>query len=74
MSVSRRMRMAWVSGSPKRVLNSRTMGPRAGHHDAAEEDAHEGRVFGAHAVDDFLRDVDGEPVAHELGVSSASVE
>ena len=28
MSVSRRRRMASVSGSPKRVLNSRTMGPR----------------------------------------------
>ena len=28
MSVSRRRRMASVSGSPKRVLNSRTIGPR----------------------------------------------
>ena len=32
MSLSRRTRMAWVSGSPKRVLYSSTMGPRRGHH------------------------------------------
>ena len=29
MSLSRRARMAWVSGSPKRALNSRTWGPEA---------------------------------------------
>jgi hypothetical protein len=28
-SLSRRMRTAWVSGSPKRTLNSRTLGPSA---------------------------------------------
>jgi hypothetical protein len=51
MSVSRRSRRAWVSGSPKRVLNSRTIGRTGaglrGHHDAAEEDALEGRALAA---------------------------
>ena len=39
-------------------------GAARGHHDAAEEDAFEGFAFGVHAVDDLLRDVVEEPVAH----------
>ena len=42
-------------------------GAARGHHDAAEEDAFEGRAFGFHAGHDLLGYVGGEPLAHGCG-------
>ena len=43
---------AWVSGSPKRQLNSSTFGPASVEHQAGVEDAVEGRAAPAHQLDD----------------------
>ena len=47
---------AWVSGSPKRTLNSSTRGPLLGEHQAGVEHAVKRGAALAHPVDDRLMD------------------
>ena len=59
--------MASVSGSPKRVLNSRTMGPRGVIMMPQKRMPLKGSPSELHAVDCLLRDVAEEPLAHGGG-------
>ena len=59
--------MTWVSGSPKRQLNSSTRGPVGGEHQAGIQHADKGRAFGAQAVDSRLQDTVTGKLSHHLG-------
>ena len=71
----------WVSGSPKRALNSMTRRPARGGRQADEEHPHEGRSPTTHLVDRGLRDprddlVDegrGRPVQRRVGTHATGV-
>ena len=56
--------MAWVSGSPKRALNSRTCGTAGSDDEAAVEDADKGRILLGHASNGWLGNVVENPFVH----------
>ena len=60
---------AWVSGSPKRQLNSSTLGPSRGHHQPGVEDAVVGRPAARERLDDGPVDEVGE-LLDALGVET----
>ena len=62
----------WVSGSPKRALNSMTLTPCVGEDEAGVQQADEGRALGVQLPDDRLGDVARDEVDELLLAAEAA--